>query len=121
MTKHKIGHRNEHVVPRDSKNPTKVGWAVRREGSEKVSKLFDTQHEAMIYAGGIAKRDNAVMVVHKHNGEFKNFRHAYEIHIVVKKVEPKMKICSPIFEQVGEVSVISFNNTEEPIITLNAA
>ena len=103
-----IKQKNEHVVPR------KKGWAVRREGSEKVSKLFITQSEAMNYAGNIAKKDDVNMVVHKHNGEFKNFRHGYEIHVKVHKV-------SQIIEPIEEVQMISFpivNNTEPIIQTI---
>ena len=106
MIKHK--NKNEHVVPR------KKAWAVRREGSEKVSKLFITQSEAMDYAGRIAKKDDVSMVVHKHNGEFKNFTHGYEIHIKVHKI-------LPIIGPIEEVQVISFpivNNTEPIIETI---
>jgi len=108
-----IKQKNEHVVPR------KKGWAVRREGSEKVSKLFVTQTEAMNYAGNIAKKDDVSMVVHKHNGEFKNFRHGYEIHIKVHKVLP---VTEPM-EEFQEVQLISFpivNNTEPIIQTISA-
>ena len=100
--------RDEHVVPRNH------GWAVRREGSEKVSKLFLTQSEAMNYAGNIAKKDEVNMVVHKHNGEFKNFRHGYEIHIKVQKI-------LPVIEMTEEVQLVSFpivNNTEPIIQTI---
>jgi hypothetical protein len=105
MTKQK----NEHVVPRNH------GWAVRREGSEKVSKLFDTQGKAMDYAGRIAKKDDVNMVVHKHNGEFKNFQHGYEIHVKMHKL--------PVVETVEEVQLISFpivNNTEPIIQTVTS-
>ena len=33
--------RNQHVVP------TKDGWAVKRAGSPKATKVFDTQQEAI--------------------------------------------------------------------------
>jgi hypothetical protein len=101
--------KNEHVVPR------KLGWAVRREGGEKVSKLFATQSEAMNYAGKIAIKDNVSMVVHRHNGEFKNFRHGYEIHVKMNKV-------LPIIEPVEIVQVISYpivNNTKPLIQTMS--
>ena len=100
--------KNEHVVPR------KRGWAVRREGSDKVSKLFMTQSEAMNYAGNIAKKDDVNMVVHKHNGEFKTFTHGYEIHVKVQKI-------LPIIETIEEVQLVSFpivNNTEPIIQTI---
>ena len=89
--------KNEHVVPKNKK------WAVRREGSEKASKLFVTQSEAMNYAGNIAKKDDVSMVVHKHNGEFKNFRHGYEIHVKVQKI-------LPVIEHIEEIQVIFFDN-----------
>ena len=105
-----IKQKNEHVVPKNK------GWAVRREGSEKISKLFISQSEAMDYAGRIAKKDDVNMVVHKHNGEFKNFRHGYEIHIKVHKIQP-------VIENIREVEIISFpivNNTEPIIQTITA-
>ena len=108
-----VKQKNEHVVPRKS------GWAVRREGSDKVSKLFITQSEAMDYAGNIAKRDDVSMVVHKHNGEFKNFRHGYEIHVKMNKVMP---IVETSMELIQEVQMISFpiaNNTEPIIQTIS--
>jgi hypothetical protein len=101
--------KNEHVVPRNK------GWAVRREGSEKVSKLFITQNEAMDYAGKIAKKDDVSMVVHKHNGEFKNFTHGYEIHVKTHKI-------SPVIEVAEKIQLISFpivNNTEPIIQTIS--
>jgi len=104
-----IKHKNKHESSR------KKGWAVRREGSEKVSKLFISQSEAMDYAGRIAKKDDVTMVVHKHNGEFKNFTHGYEIHIKVHKI-------SPIIGPIEEVRVITYpivNNTEPIIETVN--
>jgi hypothetical protein len=105
MTKQK----NEHVVPR------KKGWAVRREGSEKVSKLFVSQSDAMDYAGNIAIKDDVSMVVHKHNGEFKNFRHGYELHVRKQNISPQI-------EQTETVQLISFpivNNTEPIIQTIS--
>ena len=105
-----VKQKNEHVVPR------KKGWAVRREGSEKVSKLFVTQSKAMDYAGRIAKKDDVNLVVHKHNGEFKNFRHGYEIHVKVHKIPPEIALVP-----MEEFQVISFpivNNTEPIMQTM---
>lgn len=60
--------KNEHVVPRGRE------WAVRREGGEKVSKLFETQKEAVEYAGNIAAKDDVSTVIHKQNGQFKEVK-----------------------------------------------
>ena len=37
-----MGKSNQHVVPKDG------GWAVRRQGAHRVTKVFDTQGEAVI-------------------------------------------------------------------------
>ncbi len=109
--------KNEHVVPKNKK------WAVRREGSEKVSKLFETQREAMDYAGNIAKKDDVSMIVHKHNGKFKNFKQGYEIHVKVHKILPiiiPLEVLQ-VIEPTEEVQVVSFpivNNTQPIIQTM---
>ncbi|MFA5856552.1 MAG: DUF2188 domain-containing protein [Candidatus Pacearchaeota archaeon] len=97
--------KNEHVVPR------KNGWAVRREGSEKVSKLFETQSDAMDYAGRIAKKDDVSMVVHKHNGEFKNFRHGFEIHVKKHNVYPPVEQIETV-----QLNVFPIVNNTQPIV-----
>ena len=57
--------KNQHVVPKDGK------WAVKGEGNEKYTKLFETQKEAIDYAKGIAKNQNSDVVVHRKNGQIR--------------------------------------------------
>lgn len=47
-----------HVVPREK------GWAVKREGAERASKLTSTKKEAEKYAKDIAKEENGEVVIH---------------------------------------------------------
>ena len=74
--------KNEHVFPKET------GWIVRREGSRKISKLFENKIDAMQYAGIIASNDGGSVVTHKYNGQFKNFKHGYEIYVRPHKIAP---------------------------------
>src|SRR3989344_2526261 len=74
--------KNEHVSPKES------GWVVRREGSKKISKLFENRKNAMEYAGIIALNDGGSVVSHKYNGQFKNFKHGNEIQVRTHKIAP---------------------------------
>lgn len=52
-----------HVTPGAS-----GGWIVRRSGSERASKSFPTQPEAVRYAGSLAKRESIELYVHGRDG-----------------------------------------------------
>lgn len=52
-----------HTVPHGD------GWANRRAGSERVSKLFDTKREAQQAGREIAKREATEHVIHKEDGK----------------------------------------------------
>lgn len=56
--------KQRHVVPHPE------GWASRKNGSERVSAIFDTQKEAIQYSTKIAQEEHSELFVHKKNGEF---------------------------------------------------
>ncbi|MEY4808923.1 MAG: DUF2188 domain-containing protein [Cyanobacteriota bacterium] len=51
-----------HVVPRDN------GWAVRKEGASRASKIFTTQADAVKYARELAQKEKAELYVHRRDG-----------------------------------------------------
>lgn len=57
--------RNQHVVP------TKDGWAVKRAGSPKVTKVFDTQREAIARGRAIAKNQRSELLIHGRDGRIR--------------------------------------------------
>ena len=58
--------RNQHVVPHEG------GWAVRREGSEKVTQVTRTQKEAIDIARQIAQNQGSEVVIHRRNGRIRD-------------------------------------------------
>lgn len=77
-----VNTKNEHVFPQEG------GWTVKREGSKKISKLFEKRKNAMEYAGIIALNDGGSVVSHKNNGQFKSFKDGNEIHVRMHKIAP---------------------------------
>lgn len=61
---------NYHVIP----EPT--GWAVRRSGASKATKLFETQSDAVKYAREDAKKRNTDVYVHTRDGSISS-RNSY--------------------------------------------
>lgn len=53
---------NQHVIPHSE------GWAVKKSGSSKSTKVFKTQKEAKKYAKKIAKRKKAELFIHSRRG-----------------------------------------------------
>lgn len=51
-----------HVVPRES------GWAVKKEGAARASKVFDKQADAVKYAREQARKDKSELYIHKRDG-----------------------------------------------------
>ncbi|MGH3848943.1 MAG: DUF2188 domain-containing protein [Pseudonocardiaceae bacterium] len=51
-----------HTVPHGD------GWANRREGSDKVSKTFDTKRDAQAAGRDTAEREKTEHVIHKQDG-----------------------------------------------------
>lgn len=54
--------KEQHVVPHPG------GWAVRRSGSQRATKIHRTQSDAIEHARGIAKNQRSEVVIHRKNG-----------------------------------------------------
>ena len=63
-------HKNQHIVPHPD------GWGVRGEGNEKVSRVFETQLEAINYGRQQAMSQKSELLVHGRNGEIRE-RNSY--------------------------------------------
>jgi len=57
--------KGQHVVPRNG------GWAVRKAGSERVTRHFKTQKEAIKEARKIAKNQSTELYIHGRNGKIR--------------------------------------------------
>ena len=57
--------RNQHVVP------AKDGWAVKRAGSPKATKVFATQKEAIEKGREIAKNHRSELLIHGRDGRIR--------------------------------------------------
>ena len=55
-----------HVVPHGD------DWAARRPNTDRVSKVFDTQKEAIDYARDVAKRDHSELLIHNREGQIRH-------------------------------------------------
>ena len=55
----------QHVVPRNGK------WAVRKSGSYRVSRYFNTQSEAIDAARDIARRQRTELYIHGSDGRIR--------------------------------------------------
>lgn len=53
---------------KDDQSPYFKKWRVRKEGSTKTIKYFDTQKEAITYATDLAEKANTSVVIHKVDG-----------------------------------------------------
>ncbi len=62
---------NQHVIPHDGE------WAVKKEGSSKVTQIFDTQEEAIDRAIYIAKHAKADVIIHRRDGTIRE-RYSYD-------------------------------------------
>ena len=58
--------KGQHVVPRDGK------WGVRKSGSDKVTKKFDTQREAIGEARRIARNQSTEVYIHGRDGRIRS-------------------------------------------------
>ena len=54
--------KGQHVVPRDGH------WAVRRSGSDKVTRTFETQNDAIRAAREIARNQGTEVYIHDRTG-----------------------------------------------------
>ena len=53
---------SQHVVPKDG------GWAVRKQGAVKATKVFSTQNEAVQFARNVARKQSGELFIHKADG-----------------------------------------------------
>ena len=84
---------------------------MRREGSKRISRAFENKKDAMEYAGIIALNDGGSIVAHRHNGQFKSFKHGTELQV------PKHKI-APIITGTLEIRTPIANNAEPIVETI---
>ena len=56
---------------KDDKNPNFKKWRVRKEGSTKTIKYFETQKEAIEYATDLAEKAGSTIVIHKVDGSIR--------------------------------------------------
>ena len=57
--------KGQHVVPRGGK------WSIRRTGSDRVTKTFETQKEAIAEARRIAKTQGTELYIHGRDGRIR--------------------------------------------------
>lgn len=57
---------NYHVVPHND------GWAVRREGAERVSSQHDTQADAIRAGQNLAQNNQSDLRIHRPNGQIRD-------------------------------------------------
>lgn len=57
--------KNQHVVPHED------GWAVRGEGSERVTSIHDTQRQAIERGREIAQNQGSELLIHGENGRIR--------------------------------------------------
>lgn len=58
---------SNHVTPNLS-----GGWLVRKRGSSRASRNFDTQAEAVSYGRALAKKEGTELYIHGRDGSIKN-------------------------------------------------
>lgn len=63
----KMSRKTHHVIPNQS-----GGWSVKKGGSTKASKRFDTKIKAVRYAKKVAKNQHSELVIHKKDGRIQN-------------------------------------------------
>jgi len=57
--------KNQHVVPHEGK------WAVRGEGNERVTEVFETQRGAIDRAREIARNQDSELLIHGEDGRIR--------------------------------------------------
>ena len=65
-----MAKRSNHVVPSSS------GWAVKKSGSERASRTFETKKKAVEYGKELSKTEKTELYIHKNNGMIQN-RNSY--------------------------------------------
>lgn len=62
--------KNQHVVTTGDK------WGIRGEGNDRLTKVFDTQKEAIDYGRGIAQNQGSELFIHGRDGQIRE-RNSY--------------------------------------------
>lgn len=57
---------SQHVVPKDGQ------WAVRKSGSERVTKVFKKQSDAIDHAREISQKQGSELFIHRRNGQIRD-------------------------------------------------
>jgi hypothetical protein len=58
--------KNQHVVPHEGQ------WGIKGEGNQKMTKIVDTQEEAIVIAREIAKNQQAELIIHRPNCQIRD-------------------------------------------------
>lgn len=61
----KYKNNNQHVLPKDN------GWAVKKAGANKNTKVFSKQSDAIKYAKDIAKNHKSELFIHSKTGRIR--------------------------------------------------
>ncbi len=61
-----MAKKTNHVVPSSS------GWAVKKSGSARASKVFATKDKAINYGIELSKSEKTELYIHKQNGMIQN-------------------------------------------------
>jgi hypothetical protein len=61
-----MAKRNQHVVPNGNR------WGVRGEGNQRLTRITNTQQEAIDIAVEIAKNKNSEVVIHRPDGTIRD-------------------------------------------------
>ncbi len=61
-----MAKKSNHVVPSSS------GWAVKKSGSERASKIFRTKEKAIDYGRELSMNEKTELYIHKKNGMIQN-------------------------------------------------
>ncbi len=67
MAKSKTSSDRMHIIKRDT------GWAVKREGASKASKVYDTKEEAVKGTDSFSKSGHDV-IIHKRDGSIEKWK-----------------------------------------------
>ena len=62
--------KNQHVVPHSE------GWGVKGEGNSKVTRVFETQRDAIAYGRQQAINQSSELLIHGQNGQIRE-RNSY--------------------------------------------
>lgn len=65
-----MAKKTNHVVP------SSAGWAVKKSGSDRASKTFETKDKAVVYGRELSKSEKTELFIHKSNGMIQN-RNSY--------------------------------------------